>query len=743
MSNKSARGGGAAKGKKQGKGGGPDEQREDILQAVILTDSFQNRFQPFSVETPRCLLPLANTPIIEYTLEFLAMNGVQQVFLYCNAHEDQIEAYINNSPRWSPDSKISPFSSIEFIRMAESNSIGDFLRDLDKRGYIEGDFILVHGDVVANIPLDAALARHRARREANRDACMTMLLRAGGQDPHRTKTKGISPLFFIDPSGRCLHYDEIHPLQADHHLILESTLLEHPEVEIRSDLIDCGIDICTPDVLALWSESFDYALPRKNFLHGVLKDWELNNKIIHAEIVDQGYAARASNLQMYEAISRDVLGRWTYPLVPDSNLVHGHSYTTTKGGISLEDGVSIGLNSEISNSALGRHSKIGHNSSLLNSTVGRGCTVGNNVKIIDSFIWDNVSIADNTTIERSILANSVVVGSGATIPSGSLLSFGVSINSGVSLPAAPPAAISLLSLDRAQIETDTSLVGPSGKGGLFVEPRRDSVEGEDEDPAFLQKSLIYSLAGLNLSSSSISTLASEDSFDSDDEGSRAGSTRGGDFTPTRGRLPSTASDDSAFAPGAGAFHSEAVHGLIDALRADDNGDFDSAKLEFMGLRLANNASDHAMRRAIAVAFATRASELASSEGGSLEPIKAAEQALTGKKGASSFIKDVGVGGDDVESQAEFALALQKALIAVKNLEPPRAGTLLAAMLQQLYNLDVLEEDGILAWWEDVRATQGDGMTTVKDKARVLVEWLENADEEDSDEDEDDSDEDDE
>lgn len=45
-----------------------------------------NRFQ--------CLLPVANTPMIEYTLEFLANAGVQEVFLYGGAHSDKLEKYI-------------------------------------------------------------------------------------------------------------------------------------------------------------------------------------------------------------------------------------------------------------------------------------------------------------------------------------------------------------------------------------------------------------------------------------------------------------------------------------------------------------------------------------------------------------------------------------------------------------------------------------------------------------------------
>ena len=42
----------------------------------------------------QCLLPLANTPLIEYTLEFLANAGVEEVILYCGNHTDQVEEYL-------------------------------------------------------------------------------------------------------------------------------------------------------------------------------------------------------------------------------------------------------------------------------------------------------------------------------------------------------------------------------------------------------------------------------------------------------------------------------------------------------------------------------------------------------------------------------------------------------------------------------------------------------------------------
>jgi len=70
------------------------QETEDPLQAIVLADSFETRFSPFTLEKPRCLLPLVNTPLIEYTFEFLANSGVEEVYIYCGAHTDQVEQYI-------------------------------------------------------------------------------------------------------------------------------------------------------------------------------------------------------------------------------------------------------------------------------------------------------------------------------------------------------------------------------------------------------------------------------------------------------------------------------------------------------------------------------------------------------------------------------------------------------------------------------------------------------------------------
>ncbi|KAG0647048.1 eIF-2B GDP-GTP exchange factor subunit epsilon [Hyphodiscus hymeniophilus] len=731
MSQKAARGGKVASKVKKAQGGGKkvEDDREETLQAVILADSFETRFNPFTLEKPRCLLPLANTALIEYTLEFLAMSGVADIYIYCGAHTADVESYIQDSKWYPPTSAVSPFNTLEIVKTT-ARSVGDALRDLDARDLITGDFLLVHGDLVSNLPIDGALARHRARRIADKNAIMTMVLRAGGLGEHRTKSQGITPVFVIDPAKeRCLHYEEMHPLQANKYVNIDPDLLsEHTEMEIRTDLIDCGIDICTPDVLALWAESFDYEVPRRHFLHGVLKDYELNGKTIHTEVVEDHYAARAFNLQSYEAISKDVLSRYTYPLVPDSNLLSGQSYGFEKGGICKENGVMLARTCKLGKrTVLGTDTSIGDGSTVSNSIIGRRCQIGKNVTINDAYIWDDVVVGDGSKVERAIIASEAVVGSNCTIRPGALLSYGVRIaafkevspNTRITRAKRKPEDDFDHDRPLESVPSEPAIVGDGGEGYALT---NDSDDEEDGPEAF-HTNLVYSTAHLNISSESISTLTSDLSA----------------ATPTiRSRLSSftgsISDDDGAGGSSNENFHHEAVAGLLDTLR--EAKDFDSAKLEFMGLRLSNDATDHQIRRAIATAFTKRISQLV--ENDKMDAFKASLQTFS-MSGAVKFLNEVAVGTAKKEDdQVDFIRALQKDLVHRNSGE-----TILFAVCKALYDLDVLEEEAYARWWNDCEE-MGEGedgeMKRVREKTGVFVEWLDNASEdEESDSDEEESD----
>ena len=85
------------------------------------------------------------------------------------------------------DSKWSKQKHPHITTITYSNclNMGEALRHVDKQDYIKTDFILVSGDTVSNMRLEPVLAAHRARREKDKNAIMTMVKRerqgGGGQ----------------------------------------------------------------------------------------------------------------------------------------------------------------------------------------------------------------------------------------------------------------------------------------------------------------------------------------------------------------------------------------------------------------------------------------------------------------------------------------------------------------------------------------------------------------------------------
>ncbi len=335
------------------------------------------------------------------------------------------------------------------------------MRDLDSRNIIKGDFVVLGADVVSTIPLAPALARHRARRVADKNAIMTMILREAGA-VHRTKPRRPAPVFVIDPThDRCLHYEEMNGLRQSSNSsggkkgrarrgsnsssgggggggqrvrIDADFLWTQPCIDLRADLIDCRIDICTPDVLALWTDSFDYESPRKHFLYGVLKDHELNGKTIHVHVVDDAYGARVGDLAAYDAISKDLVSRWAYPICPDSNLLPDHTYRYQPDNIYLEDGVMLARSCTVaSRTVVGQGSSIGDDSVVADSVIGRRCRIGRNVRIHGAYVWDDVTIADNVQVRQAIIASGAVVEANATVEPGALISFNARIAKGTTV----------------------------------------------------------------------------------------------------------------------------------------------------------------------------------------------------------------------------------------------------------------------------------------------------------------------
>ncbi|KAG0125997.1 nucleotide-diphospho-sugar transferase [Tuber indicum] len=689
-----------------------EEQRENILQAVVLADSFQKRFRPFTLETPRCLLPLANTPLIEYTLEFLALSGVQDVFIFASSHAEKVEEYIRSS-RWAK--KSSPFKNCRIILSPASASVGDAMRELDSKQLITTDFLMVHGDFISNLPLGDILDIHRKRRTADKNAIMTMILKEDSSGL-RAKVKSERGVFLVDPaSNRCVYYDEIAPHGRGGALVPRELFKDHSELQIRNDLVDCYLDICSPDVPALFTENFDYQHIRLHFLHGILTDYDLYGKTIHTHIIKGYYLARVRSLRAYDEVSGDLMEQLAYPVVPDTNFLDDQGYDSAMGGRYIDEGAFLEQSVTIRPlTIIGTNTSVGEGSVVGTSTIGRNCEIGSGVIVDGSYVWDGVAIGDGCRIYSSIIANGVKLGKDCIVERGALISYNVHIPDGTTVKAG-----SRISTYKRKSDTDSDS-GDEGDDLLGGHEYEDS-ESEEEGEVIISQmdSLGFQDEDLvNGSESSISTI-SDDDEDSD-----------GELTPgdkkLRKRSDSVTTATSEDNAEADAWHKEAAVSLLTAMQGDHP--VEVASLELNGLRMTSNASWHQVRRAAVSALHTRIEEVVA----------------TRSKGLSDVTNEVFTRWEplvkrmifDQEDQSDFLLLVQKDCIERKN-----GGSLLLNVAQRVFELDIVEEEAINTWWEDERSsTDAGGMSKVRQATKAFVKWLAEAEEESSEEEEDDDDE---
>ncbi|GLB35041.1 putative nucleotidyl transferase [Lyophyllum shimeji] len=714
------------------------EDEEEVLQAVILADSFNKRFRPLTTRKPRCLLPICNAPLLDWTFESLALAGVQEIFVVCRSHAEQVKAAIKES-KWSKPG--SGIKIVPILTAKETFSPGDAMRDIYTRGLVTSDFVLVMGDLVSNIRIDEVVRVHKERRKTNKDAIMTMVVKESGAR-HRTKARGDSSVFVLDSeTSECLYYEAVtgYPKTTIAHVPRE-ILAAHPEIEIRNDLIDCSIDVCSVEVPSLFQDNFDYLDIRKDFVHGVLTS-DLLMKNIHCYVAKEGYAARVKDTKSYESVSKDILSRWTFPLVPDDNHPGGHAYDHERGNkyIAKDQSVVLARTCTVGNNTLiGSSTHIGENAQILGSVVGQNCRIGTGTIIRNSYIFDGTVIGSECTIERSILGANVTVKDGSEVPKGCLLGEDVVIG-----PSAKLKPFQRLSKKRDQSDETAPEEEEDEDSDLeAVESAQDTMpktlgadsnalvwptapgEDTDEDEISNFKNERFMRLGDDASDlddtdegseSSVSESDSEEESDSDVEPSALAAPLDSSFQLNLpDGLPRAQSE----------FQTEVKQSIERAFAEGHS--VANAALELKTLRMASNVPIKSVREAVIAEIVEKIQVV---EGGGVAQRREIASVI-GRWG--SLIEAIG-GMDAVETISSLQIH------CASSTRLPLFGQILAA----LYQDDIVEEDDIREWHK-LPASRGEGLDKENEVENLKKCWsigahmIKQFDEQDSESEENDS-----
>lgn len=225
--------------------------KQENLQAIVFASDFVDDLKPADQVLPSILLPIANCPLLEYTLETLVRSKVEQVFLYCSSHLDILKEYLDSLKNKYQDINIVPIIS------DGCRSLGDALRDIDTKGFIRDDFILIRGTAFGNVDLSQLMDSHKAHKEKDKNTVMTMILRNLGNMKDSTLKNECSLVVSNSITKKILMYKKVVPKEDKIELDLQ-WFLEHNKVSIDTSHLDTRIYICSQAVLPLFADNFDF-----------------------------------------------------------------------------------------------------------------------------------------------------------------------------------------------------------------------------------------------------------------------------------------------------------------------------------------------------------------------------------------------------------------------------------------------------------------------------------------------------
>ncbi|XP_075213307.1 eukaryotic translation initiation factor 2B subunit epsilon [Lycorma delicatula] len=384
-------------------------KKEEIVQAVVIADSFSDHFTPFSKTLPPCLIPLANCPLLEYTLSCLSSGGVNEVILFCSSFSDQIKSFISKRD-WGD-------MVITVVVSEGCRSFGDAMRDLDTKALIRSDFILVTGFLVANLPFEHLLKKHSEFRKLDQPGqsiAMTLLYKDGG----RRESSSDEVTFAMDSKSNQILWINKHSSKSAKMKIPMEIILNYSQVNICHGLLNTKVYICSSSVPPLFSDNFDFETA-DDFIRGLLMNEEILASTLYCHFLPcQNYAATVSNWVDYQTVTHDVIHRWVYPVVPDA----GFPYGFQRHSVYLGKNVTLSLGCQLLQDVMiGSGCFVGEKTSIDCSVLGKNCHVGNNVKLEGCYLFNDIVVEDGCTLSYCVIGDNCRIKAGSSVSHGSIL----------------------------------------------------------------------------------------------------------------------------------------------------------------------------------------------------------------------------------------------------------------------------------------------------------------------------------
>jgi len=332
------------------------------MKGLILAGGKGTRLRPLTLNTPKPVVPVANSPFLLFQIDLMRSAGIDEIILSLSYQPRKIEDLLKDGSDYGV-----------WIRYAvEGTPLGTGGAFKNAEEHIDSTAVVFNGDVLTDIDLAAVVAHHRK--------------------------KGAVATIVLSPVENPSAYGLVET-NADGWI---QRFIEKPGPdEITCNTINAGIYVLEPSVLKYMPKGEPYSFERGLFPTLL----EHKDKVL--SFISSNYWIDIGTPQKYLEVHHDILShKFASPRVAKSAL----DRATLPAGTVVDE-----------KSLIDQDVTIREGVKIENSVIGKNCKIDVGVHIVDSVLWSGTTIDADARIAGSLIGKGCYIGRSANLRSGVVL----------------------------------------------------------------------------------------------------------------------------------------------------------------------------------------------------------------------------------------------------------------------------------------------------------------------------------
>ena len=332
------------------------------MKGLILAGGKGTRLRPLTLNTPKPVVPVANSPFLLFQIDLMRSAGIDEIILSLSYQPRKIEDLLKDGSDYGV-----------WIRYAvEGTPLGTGGAFKNAEEHIDSTAVVFNGDVLTDIDLAAVVAHHRKK-----GAVATIVLSP-------VENPSAYGLVETNPDGWIQRF------------------IEKPGPdEITCNTINAGIYVLEPSVLKYMPKGEPYSFERGLF------PTLLEHKEPVLSFISTNYWIDIGTPQKYLEVHHDILShKFASPRVAKSAL----DRATLPAGTVVDE-----------KSLIDQDVTIREGVRIENSVIGKNCKIDVGVHIVDSVLWSGNTIDADARIVGSLVGKGCYIGRSANLRAGVVL----------------------------------------------------------------------------------------------------------------------------------------------------------------------------------------------------------------------------------------------------------------------------------------------------------------------------------